>query len=103
MISVDTRLEGERMLVRPSMIKFQSPDQTYIEICGSAARSLPLRLNRQFIKIMEDLGVEPQGLLDLQSSAVEELRRTTQSPLMAAGFLERSIAIVAVQQHQQLQ
>ena len=90
MISVDTRLEGERMLLRPSMIKFQSPDQTDIEICGSAARSLPLRLNRQFIKIMEDLGVEPQGLLDLQSSAVEELRRTTQSPSMAAGFLEQN-------------
>ena len=90
MISVDTRLMGERMLLRPSMIKFQSPDQTDIEICGSASRSLPLRLNRQFIKIMEDLQVEPQGLLDLQDSAVEELRRTTESPLKAAGFLEQN-------------
>jgi hypothetical protein len=90
MISLDTRLEGERMLLRLSMIKFQSPDQTEIEICGSASRPLPLRLNRQLIKIMEDLGVEPQGFLDLQSSAVEELRRTTQSPLKAAGFLEQN-------------
>jgi hypothetical protein len=89
-ISLNTRLEGERMLLRRSMIKFESPDQTEIEICGSASRPLPLRLNRQFIKIMEDLGVEPQGFLDLQSSAVEELRRTTQSPLKAAGFLEQN-------------
>jgi hypothetical protein len=72
------------------MIKFQSSDQADIEICGTASRSLPLRLNRQFIKIMEDLHVEPQGLLDLQSSAVEELRRTTESPLKAAGFVERN-------------
>ena len=90
MISVDTRLEGERLLLRPSMIKFESPDQTDIEICGSAARSLPLRLNRQFIKIMEDLQVTPEAFLDLQESAVEELRRTTFSPLKAADFLERN-------------
>jgi hypothetical protein len=90
MISVDTRLAGEKMLLRPSMIKFQSLDQTDIEICGSGSRTLPLRLNRQFIKIMEDLHVEPQGFLDLQNNAVEELRRTTESPLKAAGFLERN-------------
>ena len=90
MISVDTRLKGERMLLRPSMIKFESPDQTDIEICGSAARSLPLRLNRPFIKIMEDLQVTPEAFLDLQESAVEELRRTTVSPLKAADFLERN-------------
>jgi RNA dependent RNA polymerase len=90
MISVDTRLDGEVVHLRPSMIKFESPDQSEIEICGSASRPLPLRLNRQFIKIMEDLQVEPQGLLDLQNSAVEELRRTTESPLKAADFLERN-------------
>src|SRR2546423_13448303 len=90
MISVDTRLQGEQMRVRPSMIKFESSDQADIEICGSGSRSLPLRLNRQFIKIMEDLQVEPQGLLDLQHGAVEELRRTTENPRKAARFLEQN-------------
>jgi hypothetical protein len=90
MISVDTRLNGERMLLRPSMIKFQGSDKNDIEICGSGSRPLPLRLNRQFIKIMEDLQVEPQGFLDLQNSAVEDLRQTTESPLKAADFLERN-------------
>lgn len=90
MISVDTRLNGEVVHLRPSMIKFESPDQSEIEICGSGSRPLPLRLNRQFIKIMEDLQVEPQSFLDLQNSAVEELRRTTESPLKAADFLERN-------------
>jgi hypothetical protein len=90
MISVDTRLNGERMLLRSSMIKFESSDKNDLEICGSGSRSLPLRLNRQFIKIMEDLQVEPQGFLDLQNSAVEELRQTTKSPIKAADFLERN-------------
>lgn len=90
MISVDTRLVGEKVLLRPSMIKFQSPDKTDLEICGSGSRPLPLRLNRQLIKILEDLQVDPQAFLDLQSNAVEELRRTTESPLKAAAFLERN-------------
>jgi RNA dependent RNA polymerase len=90
MISVDTRLVGEKVLLRPSMIKLQSPDKTDLEICGSGSRPLPLRQNRQPIKILEVLQVDPQAFLDLQSNAVEELRRTTESPLKAAGFLERN-------------
>src|SRR6266496_4907834 len=88
MISVDTRLRGEKLQLRPSMIKFESQDKKEIEICGSGSRPLPLRLNRQFIKILEDLQVDPQAFLDLQSTAVGELRRTTESPLEAARFLE---------------
>jgi len=46
MISLDTRLEGEALLLRRSMIKFTGSNASDIEICGSASRPLPMYLNR---------------------------------------------------------
>jgi hypothetical protein len=90
MISLDNRLGGDAVNLRPSMIKFRA-EGLDIEICGAAFRPLPLYLNRQAIKILEDLGVEDGVFLELQARAVEKLRRTTLSPINAASFLERSI------------
>jgi RNA dependent RNA polymerase len=87
MISLDKRLEGEKVMLRRSMIKFESPDQDEIEICRSAS-CLPMRLNRQFIKIMEDLSVDPEVFMNLQNKAVEKLRQATNNPMKAADFLE---------------
>lgn len=89
MLSLDTRLKGDAVNLRPSMIKFQGLD-TNLEICGSGLRPLPMYLNRQLIKILEDLGVQSQAFLKLQEIAVENLRNTTKSPLNAATFLERT-------------
>jgi len=91
MISLDTRLEGEALLLRRSMIKFTGSNASDIEICGSASRPLPMYLNRQYIKIMEDLGVDPDVFMELQTDAVERLRRTTLSAVNAASFLEREL------------
>lgn len=89
MLSLDTRLKGDAVNLRPSMIKFQGLD-TNLEICGSGLRPLPMYLNRQLIKILEDLGVQSHAFLKLQEIAVENLRNTTKSPLNAATFLERT-------------
>jgi hypothetical protein len=91
MISFDTRLKGEALLLRRSMIKFTGSSASDIETCGSASRPLPMYLNRQYIKIMEDLGVDPDVLMELQNDAVERLRRTTLSAVNAASFLEREL------------
>ncbi|KAI9674678.1 MAG: hypothetical protein M1817_001581 [Caeruleum heppii] len=91
MISLDTRLRGEALLLRQSMIKFTGSDASDLEICGSASRPLPTYLNRQYIKIMEDLGIDPNVLMELQDNAVERLRRTTLSAVNAANFLEREL------------
>ena len=47
-------------------------------------------LNRQFIKILEDLGVQRNVFMDLQNTAVERLRHltTTPSPVNSAKWLE---------------
>jgi len=97
MISLDTRLQGDTLALRPSMIKFTGSDATDIEICGAAHRPLPFVLNRQLIKIMEDLGVKEKVFLGLQAEAVEQLRSTTLSPVNAASFLRRNLVGKAAQ------
>ena len=81
MISLDTRLQGEALVLRPSMIKFEGTNKTDIEICESAYRPLPAYLNRQFIKILEDMGVEDSFFLTLQKKEVDRLRMIVSSPI----------------------
>ncbi|TVY82362.1 RNA-dependent RNA polymerase [Lachnellula suecica] len=89
MISVDSRLPGEVLVLRPSMIKFSGSNSSDIEICEAAYRPLPMYLNRQFIKILEDMGVDDNFFLDLQAREVERLRNITDNPLNASVFLKR--------------
>jgi len=88
MITLDDTLTGEKLCIRPSMTKFESNDKN-IEICDSSHRPLPFYLNRQIIKILEDLGVPSEAFMHLQAKAVAALRATAESPLQAARFLER--------------
>ncbi len=89
MISLDTRLEGEVLALRPSMIKFGGSTSTDIEICEASYKPLPMYLNRQFIKILEDMGTPDSFFLDLQAEEVRRLRMITESPVNAATFLKR--------------
>lgn len=45
--------------------KFESQGAWNLEICGAAFKPLPMKLNRQLIKILEDLGVPAEVFLDL--------------------------------------
>ncbi len=87
MISLDSRIKGHDLFLRPSMVKFSGSDSTDIELCGAAYHPLPMFLNRQTIKIMEDLGVSDDFFLSLQANAVETLRNSTVSTLSASKFL----------------
>lgn len=89
MLSLDTRLQGDILRLRPSMIKYRGTDDSRIEICGIASRMLPLVLNRQLIKILEDLGVPNRVFEDLQNNAIDELRASVSSLTNAASFLEK--------------
>lgn len=97
MISLDKRLEGEQLRLRPSMIKFEGSPDMNIEICGSARKPLPMYLNRQTIKILEDLGVPFEPFQQLQRHAVNQLRMTTLSPINASTFLDRNRVSPAAQ------
>lgn len=71
------------------MIKFDGSTWPDIEICEAAYKPLKMYLNRQFIKILEDMGVEDSFFLDLQAEEVRYLRMITESPLNASTFLKR--------------
>ncbi len=91
MLSLDNRLRGDALCLRPSMIKFPGSTATDIEICGAGFKPLPMYLNRQVIKILEDLGVPEESFLKLQEKAVNSLRITASSPINAAYFLKRNL------------
>ncbi len=89
MVSLDSRLAGEQLLLRSNMRKFEAPNAWNLEICGAAFKPLPLILNRQLIKILEDLGVPGSVLLGIQKQATDRLRYvTTTIPINAASFLD---------------
>lgn len=89
MLALDSRLEGDVVNLRRSMIKFEGSTSTDLEICESAYRPLPLYLNRQLIKILEDMGVDGDFFLNLQAKEVSRLRTITENDFNASSFLKR--------------
>ncbi|USW59560.1 Putative RNA-dependent RNA polymerase, eukaryotic-type [Septoria linicola] len=88
MVALDTRLPGKRLMLRDNMTKYLTQTVWDFEICGAAFRPLPMILNRQFIKILEDLGVPYQAFADLQDTAMKHLRMMTQSAVNTGHFLD---------------
>ncbi|KAK1825029.1 hypothetical protein LTR12_000570 [Friedmanniomyces endolithicus] len=88
MVSLDSRLQGRRLLLRSNMMKFGGSESQVLEICGAAFRPLPMVLNRQFIKILEDLGVHTDVFLQLQNEQVDELRCMLTSARNTASLLD---------------
>lgn len=92
MVSFDSRLSGRQMCLRPSMIKFRGSSSNDIEICGSNSRPLPFKLNRQIIKILEDLGINDEVFIGLQQTAVQNLQQSTISAMNAVDFIQSSLS-----------
>jgi hypothetical protein len=90
MVSLDNRLAGEQLMLRSNMKKFETSATWNLEICGAAFQPLPMILNRQFIKILEDLGIPLATFQRLQEAAVGRLRRMTTSAPDAAAFLDHA-------------
>jgi hypothetical protein len=88
MLSLDTSLLGEELHIRKSMTKYVAAEGWRdLELCGAAYRPLNVYLNHQFIKILEDLGVQRPKFLAVQNEACETLEKTFKHPLDAANFL----------------
>ncbi|KAK1973476.1 RNA dependent RNA polymerase [Colletotrichum cereale] len=88
MLSLDSRLSGRVICIRrESMEKFPSDDVQNLEICDAASRPLKLVLNRQMIKIMEDLGVDKNFFLRLQKNELDRLRAVTADAYNTGTFL----------------
>lgn len=88
MLCYDPHLPGRQVCVRPSMIKFTGNDTSHLEICDMATKPIPLVLNRQLIKILEDMGAPADWFLRLQTKELNRLRGITTDAYNTANFLE---------------
>jgi hypothetical protein len=89
MLSLDTKLEGKVFCIRKeSMMKFPSTDVEELGICDASSKPLRLMLNRQMIKILEDMGTSAEWFLKLQSNALKILRNVTADATNTSLFLE---------------
>ncbi|TFA98712.1 RNA-dependent RNA polymerase 6 [Trichoderma ghanense] len=89
MLSLDSRLKGKVICIRKeSMMKFPSNDQTMLGICDTASKPLRLALNRQTIKILEDMGTNAEWFIDQQNKALDVLRNVTATASNTSTFLE---------------
>jgi hypothetical protein len=87
-VSLDTSLPGEQLLVRKSMTKYIAKEGWRdLELCGAAYKPLTMLLNHQFIKILEDLGVPANNFLSVQDDALRTLEMVIKHPINAASFL----------------
>lgn len=89
MLALDTRQVGNAFAVRPSMVKFQSKDIQNLEICDMADKPIPLVLNRQLIKILEDMAVPNDWFFIQQNKELDRLRKITATTFNVAAFLKR--------------
>lgn len=87
MLSVDYTLNGFNSLsLRDSMIKFDAPDSTEIEISRAIDQPTMYYLNRPLIMLLEGLGVPYEVFQKFQDDAVQKTKDATRS-LSAAGHL----------------
>ncbi|KAK5629284.1 hypothetical protein RRF57_005000 [Xylaria bambusicola] len=89
MLSLDDTLEGNVMCVRESMLKFDSLDTQNLEICDVANKPIPLVLNRQMIKILEDMKAPESWFFKAQNRELNRLRMITASTENTVEFLRR--------------
>jgi hypothetical protein len=88
MLALDTNLTGSEIRIRPSMKKFESNDAPNLEICDMASKPIPLVLNRQMIKILEDMGCASTWFFRMQNMELSRLREVTADAYNVARFLK---------------
>ncbi|PAA71684.1 hypothetical protein BOX15_Mlig034233g2, partial [Macrostomum lignano] len=76
-----------RMLVRPSMLKFQTEKHSEISLCEYSRPYTFGQLNRQFITLLSGLGVPDSAFLARQSEHFDRLRRMATDPEAAIAVL----------------
>ncbi|OCH96496.1 RdRP-domain-containing protein [Obba rivulosa] len=88
MLSVDHTLKGRIICPRRSMIKFEAPHSTLIEVARAFDRPGKYYLNRPLIMLLEGLGVPYEVFQELQDDAVRHVEDSRDSLENAARLLE---------------
>ncbi|CAL1273134.1 unnamed protein product [Larinioides sclopetarius] len=87
MLVIDPTLKDADIVFRESMRKFNSPNNTRLEIAKTSA-PISLQLNRPFITILNDLGVRHRTFSKLQEEMLRTLTDMLFDEKKAASFLE---------------
>ncbi|KAI9462500.1 RdRP-domain-containing protein [Lactarius psammicola] len=88
MLSVDHRLPGDVVVLRRSMIKFEAPHSTDVEIARAFVRPSKYYLNRPLIMLLEGLGIPYDVFKKLQDAAVRDVEEAATSLKNAANTLD---------------
>lgn len=89
MLSVDYKLNGDVVQLRESMIKFEAPHSTDVEIAQAFVRPSKYYLNRPLIMLLEGLGIPYEVFKKLQDAAVQDVNEATRSLKNAADTLDQ--------------
>ncbi|KAG6376279.1 RNA dependent RNA polymerase-domain-containing protein [Boletus reticuloceps] len=89
-VSVDPRLEGIHMCIRPSMNKFEVPGEEYgtIEIARAIGKPNIPHLNRPLVMVLEDRGAPKTVFMKLQEGTVANARMAHDTAALYAKLLE---------------
>ena len=93
MLSLDTSLDGEQVILRDSMVKFEAAaiDGFYaLEVAHFYTKPVPMFLNRPMVALLESLGVQADAFLALQRDAVQALQLATKSVNAAIALHQRN-------------
>lgn len=90
MLSVDYRLQGRAICLRPSMKKFNAPGNMMIEVASVFNKPGKFHLNRQLIMMLEGLSVRGgyQVFKKLQDAVIRDTKEATKSLRDAATLCE---------------
>jgi hypothetical protein len=88
-LALDTRLQGEVICVRPSMIKFSSASEEW-DLAVAMSYSKPLRffLQRPLIALLESLGVPYTSFKNLQEESLLKIGAAASNTTSAARLLQ---------------
>ena len=89
MLSVDYKLGGDVVELRDSMIKFEAPHSTDVEIAQAFVRPSKYYLNRPLIMLLEGLGIQYEVFQTLQDAAVQDVNEATRSLENAAKTIDQ--------------
>ena len=87
-LSVDPTLDDLLILLRPSMVKFESASNHAIEVARSFNKPGKFFLNRPLVMILGGLGVDAKVFLKLQRDAVEATQEASRSLKGAVSLCE---------------
>ncbi|KAK0246074.1 RNA-directed RNA polymerase 2 [Armillaria nabsnona] len=88
MLSVDYKLQGKTVCLRPSMIKFEGTESRNVEIARAFDKPGLYYLNRPLIMLLEGLGVPYEVFKEYQDKAVQEVHEARETLEKAARMLE---------------